>query len=535
MSPKVLIVTESSSMNSGYGTYAKHIISGLHNAGIEIAELSIGINKAFTAISNTPWKVYPNLPDDGTPQKDVYNSSPGAEYGSWQFEAVLLDFKPTHVLDWRDCWHFEYQLRSPLRKYFAHIAMIPVDSEPQHKQWLDLYQQSDAILCYTQWGLDLMKSSNPKINTVGIAPPYAHKLYVPNSNRKELKNKLNLGDIKIIGMVGRNQKRKLFPNLFKAFSNFLKITKRNDMYLYCHTSYPDRGWELDEEIMKYGIQNRTLFSYICKKCANMEIGLFQGGLTTCYHCGTRNKVMCSVEAGFDHNQMADAYNVMDLYVQWASCEGYGMPLMEAIACSTPSVAVDYSAMTEVTKLGGGKLIKPVDFSQEIESGRMFAIPDDNELTKYFSHFFSLPEQMRVIERNKTRKNYEKNWHPERVIQTWIDAINSTKPKLSWNSPKINYNATTPPDNLSNENFVRWLIANVLCEPERVGTWLETRLLRDLDWEMSPGGMGGVYLNELSATQVVTKYTPFNRIIALEHFTGLMNIKNFWEDERVKSL
>ena len=43
--PRVLLVTEYSGLNVGYGVYANHIITGLHNAGINVAELAIGVNE----------------------------------------------------------------------------------------------------------------------------------------------------------------------------------------------------------------------------------------------------------------------------------------------------------------------------------------------------------------------------------------------------------------------------------------------------------------------------------------------------------
>ena len=49
---------------------------------------------------------------------------------------------------------------------------------------------------------------------------------------------------KVIGTVMRNQRRKLFPELFEAFGKYLKKTQDKNTYLYCHTSYPDNGWDL---------------------------------------------------------------------------------------------------------------------------------------------------------------------------------------------------------------------------------------------------------------------------------------------------
>ena len=38
--------------------------------------------------------------------------------------------------------------------------------------------------------------------------------------------------------------------------------------------------------------------------------------------------------------------MFDVYVQTAGAEGFGMPILDAMACGTPVVAPDYSAMSE---------------------------------------------------------------------------------------------------------------------------------------------------------------------------------------------
>lgn len=533
--PRVLFVTEFSGLNVGYGVYANHIINGVFNKGLEVAELAVGVNQQYVSQCNIPWKVYPSVPTDEN-EKKQHDSTMCAEFGAYNFEKVLLDYKPTHICDWRDVWHWEYQLRCPFRNYFAHIGMPAVDAEPQNKQWIDLYEQCDAVLGYTKWGMDLIKKSSNKIKVAGVVQPFAYKAYRPLPNRNEIKNQLGLGNASIIGMVGRNQKRKLFPDLFYSFSEFLKQSKRNDVYLYCHVGFPERGWAIDEEILKYNIQNKVLLGYICRKCKNMEIGLYQGPLATCYFCGERAKTLAGPECGFNHEQMNVVYNIIDLYVQWASNEGYGIPIMEAGACGAPVVAIDYSAMTEVTNNIGGNLIKPRALYQELESGRKFAVPDNEALISYMLEYFKIPSTMRDIKRRNVRKKYEENWNPEKIINKWIDTIYSVSPRKEWNSNIVQIQLPTSiPDNLNNQDFVRWCIINILGEPERVGTWFETRLLRDLDWGVSPGGFGGEYYNELSASVVSTKMQPFNREVIVQHFVSLAEKKNFWENQRVLSL
>ena len=119
----------------------------------------------------------------------------------------------------------DYQERSPFRTLFNWAIMPTVDAEPQNEQWLSTYANADAVFNYSDWGLDLLKrESNNKIKCLGSAPPSANAAYTPVKDK--LEHKSNMGfdpSLQIVGTVMRNQRRKLFPDLFEAFRKLLKI------------------------------------------------------------------------------------------------------------------------------------------------------------------------------------------------------------------------------------------------------------------------------------------------------------------------
>jgi glycosyltransferase involved in cell wall biosynthesis len=67
-----------------------------------------------------------------------------------------------------------------------------------------------------------------------------------------------------------------------------------------------------------------------------------------------------VELGFVDDQDMPAYlSLADIYVSPSLLEGFGLPIVEALACETPVVAADAGSVAEV--LGpGGILVKPRD-------------------------------------------------------------------------------------------------------------------------------------------------------------------------------
>jgi glycosyltransferase involved in cell wall biosynthesis len=224
MSKRILACGEFSQLSTGYAVYMRGLLNFLHNNGYQVLELACACVEGDPRLAQVPWMVIPNIPHESNKKaKEKYDSFPSAEFGAWQFEDILVNFKPDVVFDIRDNWHYEYQLRSPLRNYFASVIMPAIDAYPQNKSWLGFHSKADAVLSYTKWGIGLMNDSGHKINTVGATPPIASNEYIP-LDKRAIKKEFGFEDKIVIGMVGRNQKRKLFPDLFSSFSAFLNKT-----------------------------------------------------------------------------------------------------------------------------------------------------------------------------------------------------------------------------------------------------------------------------------------------------------------------
>ena len=536
MRKRILACGEFTQLSTGYAVYMRGLLTFLHNNGYDVIELACACIEGDRRLENVPWKVIANIPhQSNTGALEKYNNFPSSEYGAWQFENIVNNFRPDVVIDIRDNWHYEFQLRSPLRDYFSSVIMPAIDAEPQNKSWLNFQSKADAVLSYTQWGIDIMNDSGFKINTIGATPPIASPEFVPYFGKKQdIKNEFGIGDKIVIGMVGRNQKRKLFPNLFSAFSEVSK--KVDNAVLLIHTKFPDRGWAIDEEIVKYNIADKVYITYVCNQCGTVKPSLYKGVTGYCDKCGYANSAVTSnSDVGVSNAEMVKLYNSMDLYVQWHTNEGYGIPAMEALACGVPIVGVDYSAVSEVLTLGGGYKITPIGFTQEIETGRKFAVPDDAELTNYVYEFCMLPAQIRAKMGVIARMHYDANWNIENSYKNWVKAIESVKPKKSWNNPPEAHQIPQSfPTGMSNIDFAEWLIIEVLNKREYIGSEMHARLLRDLNDSITPGGFGGMYYHEINSCVFKDdqKYIPFSQSDAFNLFKTMAEINNIWEQERV---
>ena len=269
---RILFCGEATYLNTGYATYNREVLKRLYQTGkYELAEFAGYGSLQDPRSREIPWKFYGVLPEKNNPeQQEEYDSVPTNQFGEWKFEPVLLDFQPDIVCDIRDFWMMDFQERSPYRSYFKWAIMPTVDAAPQNEQWMATYCGADAVFSYSDWGGEILKKeSNGKIKYIKSAPPSADAAYQPVLDKKAHKESMGFSEATlIIGTVMRNQRRKLFPDLFDAFRQFLDITDKKNVFLYCHTSYPDLGWDIPKLINQYGLSNKLIFTYVCPDCGH---------------------------------------------------------------------------------------------------------------------------------------------------------------------------------------------------------------------------------------------------------------------------
>ena len=488
---KVLLVAENQNLASGFGTYAKNLLERLHASGkYEIAEFAIYMKSSDG--KDVPWKVYGNAPEDSEPDehKQLYNSNPNNQFGAWRFDKVVLDFKPDIVLSYRDPWMDMFISKSPLLPYFHWVWMPTVDSDPQKQSWIEGFAKTDAVLCYSEFGVKtLEKDAGHLLNVVGCASPGIDpKIYKPY-DKKEIREELGLDpNVNIIGTVMRNQKRKLFPELIKSFAKFLKVAPpeiKDNTYLLLHTSYPEKmGWNLGYHISEEQVGGKVLATYICKTCKRWRIDFFRDSLNYCPHCKTISCVMPSVGMGLEVPDLVKVYNAMDLYVQYAICEGFGMPQVEATACGVPIASANYSAMEDVLQWTKGYPVNIQKMYREVETNAERVFPDNDHLVEIMIKHLMLSPEEKQKKSQEVRDATVARYDWDDCAKVWMDYIDTYKPKKlqgQWNAPPRPLQIHEQvPEGLTNEQFVEFLYNAVLLEPDNAFGYEATKLVRDLN-------------------------------------------------------
>jgi len=488
---KVLLVAENHKLASGFGTYAKNLLERLHASGkYELAEFAIYMKSSDG--HDVPWKVYGNAPEDSEPDehKQLYNSNPNNQFGAWRFDKVVLDFKPDIVLSYRDPWMDMFISKSPLLPYFHWVWMPTVDSDPQKQSWIEGFAKANAILCYSEFGAKtLEKDGGHLLNVVGCASPGIDPNIYKPYDKKKIREEIGLDpDVNIIGTVMRNQKRKLFPELIKSFAKFLRVAPpeiKDNTYLLLHTSYPEKmGWNLGYHISEEGVGGKVLATYICRTCKRWRIDFFRDSLNYCPHCNTISCVMPSVGLGLEVPDLVKVYNSMDLYVQYAICEGFGMPQVEATACGVPVAATNYSAMEDVVRWTKGYPINIQKMYREVETNAERVFPDNDHLVDTMINHLMLSPEEKLKKSQEVRQATVARYDWDDCAKVWMDYIDNYKPsklESKWNSPpKIHNIPESAPENVSNDVLVEFLYNNVLAQPQDAFGYEATKLLRDLN-------------------------------------------------------
>lgn len=542
---RILWETEATYLNTGYATYAKEVMKRLHATGkYELAELaSYGdtTDPKETRWKSVPWRFYPVMPDRRNNQeREIYDSDPVNQFGAWKFEQTCLDFHPHIVCGFRDHWMDEHIERSPFRPFYHWAQMPTCDAAPQNEGWISTYLNADAIFTYSDWAIEVLrKQGGEKMNIRGSASPGADMdVFKPRPDRRVHRRNMGIDeDCFIVGTTMRNQKRKLYPDLVQAFAQFLRsappeIAKKT--FLYLHTSWPDIGWDIPRMIHEEGLGSRCIFTYLCKSCKRAFPLLFCDAKTVCRMCGKHAAIMPNSHVGIERDALADVYNLFDVYVQYSNSEGFGMPQVEGAACGVPVMSVDYSAMSDVVRKLNGYPIKVERMFRESETHCWRALPSNSDLVEKLIAFFRLPEPLRERKRYEARNGALKHYTYDKAAKAWEDYFDSVEERDLWSSPpRLHTPNLSVPNGLSNADFVHWGIHHIAGRSDLANSYMALRMIRDLNWGMTLPNFGGVYFNESSALGSQPKYKPFSREQCVEELKAICELRNYWEQERMK--
>jgi glycosyltransferase involved in cell wall biosynthesis len=425
---------------------------------------------------------------------------------------------------------FAYQEASPYKKYFHWAVMPATDSGPPKIDWLYTYANADIVVPYTEWARSVLSqycgdqiNLFPKIANAGIN---ATEFY-PLPDKQARKEKYFGKDASVVGVVMRNQARKLFPDLMVAYRKYLNAIKHthpelyNNSYLYLHTSYPeDSGWDLPSLLLEYGLLDRTYITYVCRKCNNFFPSKFNGSISSCPSCQTLTATVASPINGVKTNQLNEIYNLFDLFIQYAICEGFGMPQVEAAACGLQIASVDYSAMSEICDSVNGIKIPVQRMFRELGTNADRAYPDIDATVKIMVDYLTTTtEQDRLSQGRNIRDLCLQKYTWDHVYSVWEECFDSldVRNKANWNSKDyhpVNHKQLKVPHGLNNTEFVRYICSEILNDPSLFDTANIQCLVKDLNFGLVPRNGAITTMTRQNAIELLEGYLN-NKIVCDE--------------------
>jgi glycosyltransferase involved in cell wall biosynthesis len=248
-------------------------------------------------------------------------------------EKSIEDIKPDIVIHLRDNWVLtdRYFGGSPERQPYnlkpicdkvdaKFVAYSPVQHKPLPKPLIDqVNAKTDFLLTMSEYGVwaYIERGFPPnKINYIyhGVSPE------MKPMDKKECRQYFGFDpDAPLLGYVGLNiDYRKNLGTAVLVLKEVLKEFPTANLVLW--TEPNSSGVILEDWIDSHGVRGHIYFPSKPTKVS-----------------------------GITDAEMAKLFNSLDCYVHTSIAEGFGMPVLEAIACGTPVVSTDDPVIHEIQK------------------------------------------------------------------------------------------------------------------------------------------------------------------------------------------
>lgn len=351
---KVLVLSDDG-VPSGYGRISMEVNKRLVQRGVEVMAASI----AYDGL----------MPAGYEGQALPYWVGSLGGHADWpiKFEAMVNGYQPDIVMVVQDAPYAEAVRQSRIDwSVFGFVVVTPVDGAPVFPRWVNMLKEADATLTISEFG----QQSHAKqgVQSALLRPGVdLNQLYaLTDDEKKALRDKLNIPhDAFVLATMAQNQGRKMIPAMLQGFFK-LAEQRPNVRYMLDMDKASPAGWDIPAMCQQFGWDVGKL---IFREDAQ------RAGLTT----------------------LRERYNLADAHVVLAHREGWGLPLVEAMACGVVSMALDYSSGTEICGGGRGVLVKPLDYTSVSTWGNAIdKHPDMSDFVQSLLMLHDEPDKRRLI-------------------------------------------------------------------------------------------------------------------------------------------
>lgn len=356
--PKILVVGDSSAIHTGFANVVRHICMEIYKTGNYDLKTVGWFHMQTDEI--VPYEIIPTFRDAGNPmfvERDKYSAE--------TFPKVVDEYKPDLVIAVGDSWMVEPIAKARNRNKFKLILYVPIDGMPIPKKWIGTFEEADVLVAYGEFGKNVIHQRKADLDIAVINHGVDLDVFRPldEDTKTIVKKQFGGDDLFIIGCVARNQPRKNLERLFKTARLFLNeyslcldcgeltLTKvpecpscrsqnieageaKDDVRFYFHMALKDCGWDILELIERFELQGKIAYP------KGLQIG-----------------------RGVEAARLAEIMNAFDIFTLPTGGEGWGLPILEAMACGLPCLVTGYSALVDFAR-GATELIEVSEFISE---------------------------------------------------------------------------------------------------------------------------------------------------------------------------
>lgn len=395
---------------TGYGVQTNNCVYRLAKQGYDIrVAANYGLEGAALGFNNVIQ--YPHL---------------FSEFGEDTLK-LAVDFWHPHVLvTLYDIWVGKYSRFFNEENWISKlhprwIAWLPVDSEPVADGVAEQAGKAYRAVAMSQFGQRELKKAG--VSASYIPHGVEAQVFKPSPDKKTSKQWLEKHSAPInlkvpchinnedyvvgVNKANKDPARADYDRMLLAYKIFLENNPdaRVDSKMFLHTwcGFPG-GTPIRELCHKYGLEGnvKSTFEY---------------------------DLMC----GLTPQAMAMQYGAFDVLLNLARGEGFGVPILEAASCGVPSVATDFSSMTELVS-GHGWLIPP--YASEYHGGvklrnglsSLWALPDEYKAADALEDAYNHPEKVKRFGEDSRRFALGYDFDTT-VIPLWRDLLGEVESEL----------------------------------------------------------------------------------------------------------
>lgn len=437
---KIHFVSNSLFLNTGFGKVCRYLALGLKRLGHEISMTGLQTSQRMDHDYGIP--CYP-IDSGGHIDEDT------------QLFLNIQNVKPDVLIY---VGQLDVDLNHLVKIFDKQIIYCPVEgfniSDMMANDLKDVIKRGGKVVAQCRYGYDEMKKAGVNVNRY-IYHGFDDKIFYPininnidqeamyiNCEKDEVElisilrfdkdnNRWVQRDIEIINLkneiYGNTNRfiyqfsgqnfglRKQIPRLLKAYSILINESKqmRDRSLLALHTLPASiRGVNLIKNIHQLGIQDNIIFTY----------GSFGS-------------------AGWSERGMNIWYNLADVNVSASSSEGFGLPILESMACGIPNIGPNCSSFTEL--IGNDKdesndknenndeqpavnrgWLANIAAYHQIQDASERALVDERDLAMKMKMAYVEKDKMKIFAKNGIEFSKSYTW--DKIVSEWNSLLKDFK-------------------------------------------------------------------------------------------------------------